>query len=109
MSWVATAIVGSALVGKIGADKKMAREDAYNDTQAKMSKYSPWTGLQPQMKMGTADPFGQALAGGLAGAGMAQQFKTPSVSQAPIGENISGAAGVADSYQMPVMGQRYGR
>ncbi len=114
MSWVVTAMAGSALMGGINAKRRGDKQDAYNRGQAEATRYGFATGntghpdnsYTPSMAEG-------AFSGAVQGAGMANSIKNAFGSQlsnvAPDGGNMLGgqdmAAQMGQDAQMPGMQQ----
>lgn len=65
---------GMAALGMIREREKAKAQRKYNEGQAEISRYSPWTGMQGQITPVFDDSLGAGLQGGLSGAMMAQNF-----------------------------------
>lgn len=74
------ALIGGALGLAKGATIDKDKANRQRELAAATARYSPWTGLQAQ-PVQEADPWGSALQGATAGAGMGQSFGAANAQQ----------------------------
>ena len=82
MAWMIP--VAMAGMGAMDAADKRNQQRSQMKANAEAMKYSPWTGMKPEM-MGMSGPseMGGAMQGGLSGAMMMDQFNKPDAAKAP--------------------------
>ena len=82
-----------ALMGALQTKQQHEEAKRQAKLQAEVARYSPWTGMKPQMVSGP-NAMGNLMQGALTGAAMAQQFKAP---QADVNANGVGITNIVSS------------
>lgn len=106
--WPLIAMAGSALLSMHQENQKAKQMKKYNEAQAEMTRYSPWTGRAGQIQQYTYDPLSAAAGGALQGLGMYQDFSKLNMNKPQAGGlttsgvdqsiNTLGSADMANSF-----------
>jgi hypothetical protein len=84
MSWIAVGtMVGTAALGYNQQKQQQKQMAKYNQGQAEMTRYSPWTGVKGQTQMDSSDPLGGAIQGGLSGLALGNNISKLNFGGAP--------------------------
>ena len=73
MWWIPIAMAAGSMINEKEREDNL---EAYNEGQAEMTKYSPWTGVRGQIKQDTGPGiFGAGISGAVSGLGVSQQLQ----------------------------------
>ena len=101
MSWVAVGtMVGTGLLSLNQENQKAKQMKKYNEGQAEITRYSPWTGRAGEIKPYTYDPLSATAGGALQGLGMSQSFGKLGGGSQPTASIGAASEGVLGGTQM---------
>lgn len=89
----------SAGVGALQGQQKEKQQKQFNDSQAEITRYSPWTGMRGQVTPTTDNALGGAMQGGLGGALFGQRIASMQGAAKP--EVTTGGNGYTSAYDLP--------
>jgi hypothetical protein len=74
--WPALAMMGASAALSMYREKKKADAmNKWNQGQAEVTKWSPWTGMKGDVRPNFEDPMGAGLQGGISGLGLYGSMK----------------------------------